>query len=188
VAIELDERFVAVLKRVAPCAEVVRSDVLKTDIAAVLAGMDEPRCIVSNMPYNITGPLLGKVSECKSLIKSAVLMIQKEVGARVLAGPGTPDRGALSVSMQLQFSIYKVCDAKAGAFVPPPKVDSVVLEFVPRHEAHDLPKTLAVVKQGFRQPRKALTNNLPAAKGLVPDKVRPHELTNEQWVELARKL
>lgn len=149
------------------------------------------------MPYNITGPLLGKFSECKGLYRNAVLMMQKEVGDRILAGPGKSERGSLSVSMQLQFKITKVCDAPAGAFLPPPKVDSVVLDFVPLPFSDE--RVLEVVRTGFTQPRKTLANNLQALRvreeieraiqSLGLDlRVRPHQLTNEQWVELATKV
>lgn len=188
--IELDERFIEVLNETAPNARIVQGDVLKTDLRTLLQALPEPRCIVSNMPYNITGPLLEKVTECRPLIKCAVLMMQKEVGERILAKPGTPERGALSVAMQLQFEIKKVCDAKAGAFNPPPKVDSIVLEFTPTqfNDQH----VLDVIRAGFTQPRKTLANNLSAqydkAKIGLTANIRPHQLTNEQWVELASRL
>ena len=140
VAVELDNRFAEVLSSVAPRARVIQQDVLKTDLLALLREMPEPRCIVSNMPYNITGPLLGKVTECSGLIRNAVLMMQKEVGERVLAPAGSSERGSLSVAMQLQFSIEKVCDAKAGAFLPSPRVDSIVLDLTPLETKCDLEK------------------------------------------------
>jgi 16S rRNA (adenine1518-N6/adenine1519-N6)-dimethyltransferase len=192
VAVELDRRFVEVLASVAPSAKVVRADVLKADVGKILANMDEPRCIVSNMPYNITGPLLGKVCECRGLIRNAVLMMQKEVGERVLARAGTPERGALSVSMQLQFDIKKVCDARAGAFLPPPKVDSVVLDFTPKRSEYDVDLVLSVVRAGFTHPRKTLANNLSEKydrrRIALAEHVRPHQLANEEWVSLAGRL
>lgn len=191
-AIEVDKRLLDVLAHVAPNAKVVQADALKCDVPALLRGLPAPRCIVSNMPYNITGPLLGVVTECRSLIRNAVLMMQKEVGERVLAAPGTPARGALSVSMQLQFEIAKVCDVKAVSFLPQPKVDSVVLDMAPRADTKDLERVLDVVRAGFKQPRKTLANNLikeygSASTGL-PANIRPHQLTNEEWTSLAMRL
>lgn len=178
------------MKEQAPKATIVQGDVLKTDLRTLLYELPGPRCIVSNMPYNITGPLLEKVTECRDLIKCAVLMMQKEVGERILARPGTPERGALSVAMQLQFEIKKVCDAKAGAFNPPPKVDSIVLEFTPKPFGDQ--HVLAIVRAGFTQPRKTLANNLSThydkSKIGLPANIRPHQLTNDQWVELASRL
>ncbi len=192
VVVELDKRFVEVLGSVVPAAQIVQADALKTNLRELLTEMREPRCIVSNMPYNITGPLLGKVCECRGLFRNAVLMMQKEVGERVLAKPGSSARGALSVSMQLQFDIKKVCDAKAGAFLPPPKVDSIVLDFTPTVPEFDLDKVLRVVRTGFTQPRKTLANNLAdkydKTKIGLPVNIRPHQLTNAEWVALAERL
>jgi 16S rRNA (adenine1518-N6/adenine1519-N6)-dimethyltransferase len=121
-------------------------------------------------------------------------MMQKEVGERILAQPGTPERGALSVSMQLNYAIRKVCDAPAGAFLPPPKVDSVVLDFLPSVDPPE--RTIEVVRTGFIQPRKTLANNL-LALGLREEtevaldrlhldrRIRPHQLTNDQWIALS---
>lgn len=188
-----------VLEHVAPHARVVQANVLETDVFSLVKELPEPRCIVSNMPYNITGPLLGKVSECRSLIRNAVLMMQREVGDRILSGPGKPERGALSVAMQLQFTVSKVCDVPAGAFHPPPKVDSVVLDLVPHVDVPGLEETLALVKKGFTQPRKTLANNLSSGTDRLhieetlvalgyDTRVRPHQLSNEQWIELSQAL
>ena len=198
-AVELDARMLGPLKRSAPSAEIVCADVLKTDLLALLQRLPEPRSLVSNMPYNITGPLLGKVAECRPLFRNAVLMMQKEVGERVLASAGSSERGSLSVVMQLQFKITKVCDANAHLFEPPPKVDSIVLEFTPLSSVPALESTLKAVKAGFVQPRKTLFNNLAkaftkeAARGAIeaeglPHNVRPHQVTNEQWIALASRL
>jgi 16S rRNA (adenine1518-N6/adenine1519-N6)-dimethyltransferase len=199
IAIELDKRLIEPLQSAVPGAEIVSADVLEVDLAAILKRLPEPRCIVSNMPYNITGPLLGRVAENHGLFRNAVLMMQKEVGERVLARACTPERGSLSVAMQLQFSIKKVCDAKAGAFHPPPKVDSIVLDFTPREHGPHLRRVLDVVKLGFKQPRKTLLNNIgeahekPRVKEVIEGlgkepNVRPHQLTNEEWVALAERL
>jgi 16S rRNA (adenine1518-N6/adenine1519-N6)-dimethyltransferase len=199
IAIELDKRLIEPLQSAVPGAEIVSADVLEVDLAAILKRLPEPRSIVSNMPYNITGPLLGKVAENHGLFRNAVLMMQKEVGERVLAKARTPERGSLSVAMQLQFAIEKVCDAKAGAFHPPPKVDSIVLDFTPREHGPHLRRVLDVVKLGFKQPRKTLLNNLgdayekPKVKDVIEGlgkeaNVRPHQLTNEEWVALAERL
>jgi 16S rRNA (adenine1518-N6/adenine1519-N6)-dimethyltransferase len=199
VAIELDKRLIGPLRTTVPMAEVMNADVLEADLAAILNRLPEPRCIVSNMPYNITGPLLGRVAENHRLFRNAVLMMQKEVGERVLAKASTPERGSLSVAMQLQFEVTKVCDAKAGEFYPPPKVDSIVLDFTPREQHPDTSRVLELVRTGFKQPRKTLLNNLlevhdkSRVVGAIRElgmelNVRPHQLTNEDWIALAERL
>ncbi len=195
-AVEIDPVAVSALTETAPDARVVAGDALDTDLAALTVDLPEPRGIVSNMPYNITGPLLGRFQDLATMVDRLVLMMQKEVGERILAQAGTSSRGSLSVVMQREFTIDRVCLATSGAFYPPPKVDSVVLRFVPRSGAIH-PAFRAWVSRAFRQPRKTLTNNLAShatvvaewlsREGLSPS-ARPHQLTNDQWSSLVSQL
>ncbi len=201
VALEVDAGFAAMLADTAPRAEVRRADALQVDLAAVLAELPEPRALVSNMPYNITGPLLTAFAGVRGLYARAVLMMQREVGVRVLAQPGSRERGSLSVFLQAQFQISKVVAAPRSAFLPPPKVESVVLLFEPKPTGLDEAteeRFFRLVRAGFTQPRKTLHNNLVAglrlereeaarriaAVGLEPS-VRPHQLTMDAWYRLA---
>jgi len=188
VALELDEGLAAFAAQEAPGADIRRMDALLADWREILASLPGPRGIVSNLPYQITGPLLGRCAECHDLIAGAVLMMQKEVAVRITALPGDSARGYLSVWLQGVFEISTVCDAPPGCFLPPPKVDSSVLRFVPKADAPES-ALLSFVKKGFAQPRKTLHNNLKplgvtaeafAGTGLSPS-VRPHQLTMEQW-------
>lgn len=156
-----------------------------------MGGLPEPRGIVSNMPYNITGPLLGKVEEVGGVIDRAVLMMQKEVASKITAKAGDRTRGALSVVLQRAFEISLVCQASAGCFLPPPKVDSTVLLFVPRGdrlEGQERERFAGLVRMGFAHPRKTLANNLKGRVDVVAAglraTVRPHELTEEDWERL----
>jgi 16S rRNA (adenine1518-N6/adenine1519-N6)-dimethyltransferase len=148
------------------------------------------------MPYYITGPLLNVIAQASSSYKVAVLMMQKEVGQRILAPAGSSARGSLSVYLQGLFTINKVSDAPKGAFYPPPKVDSIVLEFVPLPVRPD-EKFFSFVRSCFGQPRKTLVNNLIAGQhidrsqaaqwissaGFI-ETARPQELTQDQWERL----
>ena len=199
IAVEVDRSILPVLHEYAPMAEVVAGDALKSDLAKLLNRLPEPRAVVSNMPYNITGPLLEAFSRTRSLYSKAVLMMQREVAQKILAQPGDSDRGALSVVMQAYFDISKVCQVPPGAFVPPPKVDSTVLEFVPLASGlsdQGLDDVIRLVRAGFTQPRKTVANNLSAILGAEEAKrrletagfegrLRPHQLTWEQWKSLA---
>ncbi len=199
-AIEVDPRMAEVLAETSPNAEVLIADALQTDWGALLQDLPRPRAIVSNLPYYITGPLLQKTAEAAGHIELAVLMMQREVARRVLAGPGDSDRGSLSVHLQGRFQIRRVAEVPPGAFLPPPKVSSTVLKLVPREDPLD-PRLEALVRLGFAQPRKTLANNLAAAgrwsradlenalagAGLPPG-ARPHQLTEDQWLDLGRRL
>lgn len=204
IAFEVDPVAVSALCETAPRAEVRCGDVLRADLAPAFAELPEPRVLVSNMPYQITGPLLTAFAEARSCYSRAVLMIQREVGERILAEPGSSSFGSLTVFLGLQFGIRKVCAAPAGAFYPPPKVESVVLELEPR--ATGVPPEseaflFRVVRKGFAQPRKTLANNL--ASGLGRDRagiaamlqnlgwsaaIRPHQIDLDGWKTLARRL
>lgn len=196
VAVELDERVLPALAEVAPGARIHSGDVLAADLRLLMHDLPEPRAVVSNMPYNITGPLLDRIAGIADLFERAVLMMQREVADRILAPAGDRRRGALSVVIQSSFRVARLCHVPPGAFLPPPKVESTVLVL------HPIPTlTPTVARDGFRwlhagfaQPRKTLANNLRGTGvtnelitgiGLSPT-VRPHELTLEQWEELAR--
>ncbi len=197
IALEIDARMIELLAESAPRAEVRRLDALKADLGAVMRDLPEPRAVVSNLPYYITGPLLTRVSEVRELFQVAVLMMQREVAERVLAPSGDSNRGSLSVFLQSQFEIERVCRAPAGAFLPPPKVDSTVLQFEPRPDTYS-PGFFRLIRIGFAQPRKTLENNLVAGYRVErsvasewigrlghKDKVRPSELGLSDWSRLA---
>jgi 16S rRNA (adenine1518-N6/adenine1519-N6)-dimethyltransferase len=197
IALEVDPKMAKALAESAPKAEIRLADALKTDLLETLAELPEPRGVVSNLPYYITGPLVARIAEVSANWDIAVLMMQKEVAARIVAPPGDSDRGSLSVFLQSQFSIEKVIDVPPGAFLPPPKVDSTVLEFKPLGAAMD-ESFYAFVRAGFKQPRKTLANNLVAmgrkreevesrlTRAGLDERVRPHALTLEQWMEMAK--
>ena len=197
IAVEVDATMPLLLAQSAPRAEVVRGDALALDLGALLDALPAPRAVVSNMPYYITGPLLGRFADVRDRYDVAVLMMQKEVADRLLAKPGQRARGALSVALQSQFEISRVAHVPAGAFLPPPKVDSAVLRLAPRAGGLS-DEALRLVRLGFAQPRKTLANNLVAGLRISRDEavarveaiglgetVRPAELTEEEWAKLS---
>ncbi|MFZ4506892.1 MAG: 16S rRNA (adenine(1518)-N(6)/adenine(1519)-N(6))-dimethyltransferase RsmA [Fimbriimonas sp.] len=200
IALEIDPRMEAALAESAPRAEVRRVDALKSDLSEILRELPEPRAIVSNLPYYITGPLLERIEAARGSFSKAVLMMQREVGTKILAEPGDRSRGSLSVNLQANFATRMVCLAPAGAFLPPPKVDSIVLEFVSRPTSFD-PFLTRLVRMAFAQPRKTLLNNLLTGQfgeraqleailveiGERPD-IRPQFLTEQKWRELGARL
>jgi 16S rRNA (adenine1518-N6/adenine1519-N6)-dimethyltransferase len=203
IALEVDESMIVALKDSAPKAEVRRQDALEVDLRHLLDELPAPRAVVSNLPYYITGPLLTRIAEASDGFSLAVLMMQKEVGERILAPPGARERGSLSVYLQAQFEIERVAKAPAGAFIPPPKVDSLVLAFRPKplalHEEARR-KLFKLIRAGFAQPRKTLVNNLigmgvgreaavqAVGKLGVDERIRPQELTLDQWLELSQAI
>ncbi|RYG65219.1 16S rRNA (adenine(1518)-N(6)/adenine(1519)-N(6))-dimethyltransferase, partial [bacterium] len=154
--------------------------------------------IVSNMPYYITAPLLDRFTAQRAKVERLVLMMQREVGDRIAAPAGKSERGSLSVSLQRLFTIERLIDVPPEAFAPPPKVRSVVLVLRPRDIVAD-PDFERLVRAGFTHPRKTLANNLSAVypretilavaekEGFEPT-IRPHQLTEAQWLTLQNAL
>jgi len=201
IALELDDRMIAALKDSAPKAEVLKLDALQADLPKLLSGLPEPRAIVSNLPYYITGPLVTRIAEARDHYSLAVLMMQKEVAHRIMAKAGNRNRGSLSVYLQSLFEISLVCHVAPSAFVPPPKVESTVLKFIPKELNVPIElqgKYFHLVRCSFAQPRKTLANNLVAAYRVdretissriesvnLDEMIRPHDVPQEAWKLLA---
>lgn len=188
IAVELDARMVEATGRAAPSAEVIEADVLQADFAALLGGLEHPRVVVSNLPYYITAAVVSRLCEVSTLFDSAVLMMQEEVAQKLIAGAGDSRRGSLSVAVQRHFEIESITKVPAGAFKPPPKVESRVLRLASKKLPVD--RSLEqLVRKGFKQPRKTLANNLGdrelVERAGLSSSVRPHQLREEDWVRLA---
>ena len=165
--------------------------------------------VVSNIPYNITGPLInlfvGRLDQpIKPPYKRLVLLMQKEVAERIRALPGESNFSALSVRMQLLAHCKRVCSVSPHCFQPPPKVESEVICIDPLIEEERIEPAIAyqvelLLKQAFKSRRKMLRNTLTSSHdnsyliniardaGIKLDQ-RPQELAPESWVNFARLL
>ncbi len=165
IAIEADARFLPLLAEL-PGLTVIHGDALKADEAA-LAGPGGAR-IVSNLPYNVGTPLLIKWLTGPFRPRSMTLMFQKEVAERIVAPVGGKDYGRLAVLAQTVCATRVVMTLPARAFTPPPKVDSAVVELIPRAEAPSakLVEALQIVtREAFGQRRKMLRSSLKTIGG-----------------------
>jgi 16S rRNA (adenine1518-N6/adenine1519-N6)-dimethyltransferase len=174
VAVERDERFVALLQTMADAADgrlqVVRADALAVDQADLLERFapDRPVRVVANLPYNVATPLLVGWLTGPFQPMSMTLMFQKEVAERICAAPGSSAYGRLSVLAQALCEAEVVLRAPARAFTPPPKVDSAVVRLERRVQGPDagLVRQLEVVTgHAFGQRRKMLRSSLRALGG-----------------------
>ncbi len=146
-AIERDRDLIPLLRTRWPALHLVESDALEVDWAALMSAATRPRWFVAgNIPYNITSPLIDRALMAWPLPAAIVFLVQREVALRLAAEPGTPDYGALSVGAQSTAVVERLFNVPAGAFHPPPKVDSAVVRLIPRPEA-DRPADQA----GFRR-------------------------------------
>jgi 16S rRNA (adenine1518-N6/adenine1519-N6)-dimethyltransferase len=123
--------------------EVVEGDALKTDWGAI-AGPSY--LLAGNLPYYITTPLLFRILAAPRP-RRAVLLVQREVAARLAATPGSDDYGALTVNVQVTASVRSVARVSAGAFHPKPSVDSAIVLVTPLEQ----PLLGAAEEDGFRR-------------------------------------
>ena len=172
VAIELDERMIEPL-RVKTFeygnVEVINEDILQVDLNRLIESkvkefdLKDVR-IVGNLPYYITTPIIMKLLEMDTKADSITVMMQKEVGDRIAAEPGTKDSGAITYSVHYYSEVRKIVDVGRECFYPAPKVDSVVLRMDILEEkpvtVSDEEFFFRCVKAGFAQRRKTLLNSL----------------------------
>jgi 16S rRNA (adenine1518-N6/adenine1519-N6)-dimethyltransferase len=177
-AIELDRRLVDFLGEKFPSSgnvEIIRSDILRTDLFQILSARGAGRWkVAANLPYNISSQVLFMFIDNRGLFSELVLMLQKEVGERLVAPPDCKQYGILSVFCRLYFDISREFLVKPGSFRPIPKVDSIVLKFrvlpTPRVDVGDELFFRTVVKSSFGQRRKTLWNCIRSAALDIADK------------------
>lgn len=127
--------------------------------------------VVANLPYYITTPIIMKIIEDKIPVDKIVVMVQKEVGDRFKAVPGSRDYGSLSIYLNYFFDVCKLMDISRNIFIPKPNVDSIIVEFKRKDKTFDLKNEelfFKIVRDSFTQKRKTLRNNL---KGYDLDKI-----------------
>lgn len=208
VLVELDDRLVAELRErwgERQDVAVVHGDALELDLAA-LVPPDSSYEILSNLPYGITSPLVFRFLELRPPPERIVVTVQREVGQRIAADPGSKAFGSLSVGVQARARARVAFDVSRQAFRPVPDVESVTVVIEPdRARLERLPAEALrrLTRAAFSRRRKQLQKILrsapaygldrEAAEGLCRDlgvdpRVRPEKLSAAQFVELARRL
>lgn len=169
-AVEIDRRLAPLLEEtLADCANVhlVFTDALKADLDALMRdtlGWDGRYKLIANLPYYITTPLIMHVLEDSEKVSELVIMVQKEVGERLCAAPGSKAYGAVTVMVRYAATVARAFDVGRHAFVPAPEVDSTILHLIPYEkrpiQAQSDAVLRRVVKAAFSQRRKTLRNSL----------------------------
>lgn len=183
--------------------EVVQGDALDEDLSARVA---PPYRVLSNLPYGITTPLLFRFLELDPAPVRIVVTVQKEVGERMVAGPGSRDYGSLSVGVQTRARARIAFAVSRGAFRPVPDVESVTVVLDPDPEriaALPEPALRRLTRAAFGWRRKQLQKILRSAPGLalgreraeslcralgLDPRIRPEQVPPEQFVAMARRL
>jgi 16S rRNA (adenine1518-N6/adenine1519-N6)-dimethyltransferase len=168
---------------------ILRADALEFDYGSFPEGFR----LVGNLPYNISTPLLFRLSRLARHARDMHFMLQLEVVERMVAAPSTPDYGRLSVMLQTRFAMKKLFSVAPGCFRPPPKVDSALVRLAPSkdQQAYDEAVLERIVRVAFSARRKTLRNALPLAAadyvrlGIDPG-LRPENLSPADYVRIAR--
>lgn len=200
VAVEVDERLLPALREVTagnPNVKVILGDVLALDLDSLFR--NRPYFVVANIPYAITSLLIRRLLEAAAPPVRLVVTVQREVAERVVAEPGEMSLLALSVRLYGQPRLVGV--VPAGAFYPPPRVDSAILR-IDRHalpvlEPSRVPALFALARAGFGQKRKQLRNALSTRLALpvgqvteglrqagIDPRQRAQELDLAAWIRL----
>ena len=207
VAVEMDRGLAALMREElsgVPRVELVEADFLELDLAALAATHRAAKlAIVGNIPYNITTPILERIFAQRAVIKSAVLLVQKEYAERLAAAAGTPEYGSLTLFARYHALLEPLMAVRSSAFWPRPDVDSMLVRFLLREqppvEVPDEALLFRIIRGSFHMRRKQLINTLEETLGLGKDTLdrlcrqvridpqrRGETLTLEEFARLAR--
>lgn len=175
VAVELDDRLAEILRQaIAPWQNVtvVQGDILQMPAGELMG--ESGYLVVANIPYYITSALIRRLLEAPCKPARLTLTIQQEVAGRICAAPGR--YSLLALSVQVYGQPRPALRIPAGAFYPPPKVDSATLRIdlypSPLIPYAQLDAFFRLAKAGFGQKRKTLRNALAAGLGRPADEIQ----------------
>lgn len=182
--------------------DIIFNDFLKSDVLDDIKKYEYKKLyVVANLPYYITTPIIVKLIEDNINVDKIVVMVQKEVGDRFKAKPGSKDYGSLSVFLNYYFDVNKVLDVSKNVFLPKPNVDSIVVEFSRKQELSELKDKklfFKLIRDAFKQKRKTLRNNLKEYDLIKIEKVlekynldlniRAEQIPIDIFIEIANSL
>jgi 16S rRNA (adenine1518-N6/adenine1519-N6)-dimethyltransferase len=197
--VELDRRLEDALRDATdphPNVSLHFADAVKLDLGALAPG---PTKVVANLPYGVAATMILRTIEALPGVTTWVAMVQKEVGERLAAAPGSDAYGIPSVLAQLACDVKVIRPVSRNVFFPVPNVDSVLVRLLRTGDAPE-PGLRALVQQGFAHRRKALARSVALkggdraavraaleAMGLPAD-ARAETLAPEQWRDLHARL
>ncbi len=209
IAVEKDARLARALRSVLAGeekVEVLEQNAARIDFAALRRALGDRPVVVGNLPYHMAAPILFCLLRASEHLKRWVLMLQKEMADRVLAGPGGRERGTLGLMVENRARAERVLDVGADAFYPRPRVRSSILRFVPLAAPRLAPEEEAwfanTIRAAFSRRRKKIKNSLAALvpaenSGLIEEcllaagvgaALRPEELSFDQFAAISRFL
>lgn len=198
--VEMDSRCIQIMKDLQVETDtpmhIINGDALLFDPTE---NIPSPRQIISNLPYNVSVPLLLKWLSQISEFSALTLMFQKEVAERITASTHSKDYGRISIIAQLTCSIKKLFDLNPECFTPAPKIWSSVLLFQPLENAitaKDIAKIEKITALAFGQRRKMLRQSLKSFNNItdkleqigISPTARAEEIPPQKFLELSRLL
>ncbi len=207
---EVDKRLLPVLSETLSDfnnVEIINEDVMKADLPKII----EEKCkgmeiaVVANLPYYITSPIIMLLLESKLPIKNITVMVQKEAADRLCAEVGSRDGGAVTVAVSYYAESEKLFFVPRDSFLPPPKVNSEVIQLTIRKEppvkVENEEFFFKLVKAAFSQRRKTAENSISAGLGInknivaevlqeagLERTVRAEKLTMEDFANISKIL
>ena len=183
VSLEIDRTLLPILAvTLEECknVRVICADVMKTDLSTLVREQfgkgDFSLRVAANLPYYITTDVLVKLLNELPDARSIAVMIQKEVGDKLMSSPGDEGYGPLAVMCQYLCEVERAMNVPAACFTPPPKVDSSFMVLVrrasPLYAVEDEAFFFRLVRGAFAMRRKTLVNNLIATFSLTRDEAQ----------------
>jgi 16S rRNA (adenine1518-N6/adenine1519-N6)-dimethyltransferase len=189
-SIELDSDLIPILNEELKDYEnfaLIHKDAMKVDYNEII-GNEESVKLVANLPYYVTSPIIAKLLTGGYKFKSLTIMIQKEVAERIAADPNNKDYGSLSLLVQYYCNTKIIRHVKPGAFIPPPKVDSIVIRLdkldSPKVPVKDPDLMFKVIRDSFNMRRKTLWN---ALKNIGLDKENLYKAFENAGIDSRRR-
>ncbi|KZL90005.1 16S rRNA (adenine(1518)-N(6)/adenine(1519)-N(6))-dimethyltransferase RsmA [Clostridium magnum] len=180
--------------------ELIHKDALKVDFNEII-GEEKSVKVVANLPYYVTTPIIAKLLTEKYNFKSLTIMIQKEVGERISSAPNCKEYGSISLLVQYYCDVQVVRKVSATAFLPRPKVESIVIRLdklsEPKVKVKDENLFFKIIRNSFNMRRKTLWNALKSLnlskenmevafmKASIDPKRRGETLSIEEFGKLA---
>ena len=198
--VEMDNRCIQIMEDLKEETnanmDIINADALKTDFS-ILEGQNKQ--IISNLPYNISVPLLIGWLKKMQHYQGLTLMFQKEVAERILSPIKTKNYGRISVLAQLCAKVEKLFDISPECFVPAPKIWSTVLLFQPSDDLKDaqiMEKVEILTEKAFGQRRKMIRQSLKSIANIdkacevagVDMTMRAEEISPEQYYKIAENI
>jgi len=180
--------------------EIIEGDVLEVLPELISKLKLKKYKLIGNIPYYITGKILRTISDLPDKPSVSILMVQKEVAERITAQP--PRNNLLASATQVWADVRTITTIKAKDFLPPPKVDSAIIQITPNNlklSSEEKEKYYEFIHIIFKQPRKTLANNLKDGLGITREEVekrlksleispncRPQDISTEQILHLSQ--